>query len=180
LQLCGRAHYLATSKHLESRTQLDEPAECASGGDPFLLYKILYSLFFPPVRILCALSLESRKIYRNGLDAGPMEFQFLRPRGCLTNQFRTPSLCFGVIGKTPGLISRNKFVKQIFVFIGHRGNVLARGYSIFPLLRCQGVWNNTCTQFSLSQILFQNPKNYSLGGSSMILLSFLMPFDGSF
>jgi len=34
---------------------------------------------------------------------------------------------------------------------------------IFPLLRCQGTWNRICTQLSLSQILFQNPKNYSLG-----------------
>jgi hypothetical protein len=30
------------------------------------------------------------------------------------------------------------------------------------LLKCQGVWNKTCTQLSLSQILIQNPKNYSL------------------
>ena len=57
----------------------------------------------------------------------------------------------------------NNFVKQIFVFIGHCKNVLARCDSIFPLLRCQAVWNKTCTQLSLSQILFQNPKNYSLG-----------------
>ena len=41
------------------------------------------------------------KKYQLGLGAGPLEFQFLRPRGCLTNPFRTMSLCFGVIGKTP-------------------------------------------------------------------------------
>ena len=41
--------------------QLEEPVECASGDDPLLLYKILYLLFFPLVRILCALRLESRK-----------------------------------------------------------------------------------------------------------------------
>jgi len=41
--------------------QLDEPVECASGGDPLLLYKILHLLFFPLERILCALDLESRK-----------------------------------------------------------------------------------------------------------------------
>jgi len=35
--------------------------------------------------------------------------------------------------------------------------------SIFPLLRCQGVMNKMYTQLSLSQILFQNAKNYSLG-----------------
>ena len=48
------------------------------------------------------------------------------------------------------------------VCIGHRDNALARCDSIFPLLMHQGVWNKTCTQFSFSQILFQNPKNYSL------------------
>jgi len=51
LQLCGRAHYRATRKNLDSRTQLDEPAERASGGDPLLLYRILHLLFFPLVRI---------------------------------------------------------------------------------------------------------------------------------
>ena len=58
---------------------------------------------------------------------------------------------------------RNNFVKKIFFCIGHRDNVLARCDSIFPLLRCQGVWNKTGTQLSLSQIVFQNTKNYSLG-----------------
>jgi hypothetical protein len=51
LQFCGRAHYRATSKNIDSRTQLEEPAECASGSYPFLLYKILH---FPLVRILFA------------------------------------------------------------------------------------------------------------------------------
>ena len=50
-----------------------------------------------------------------------------------------------------------------FVCIGHRDKVLARRDSIYPLFRCQGLWNKTCTQLSLSQILFQNPTNYSLG-----------------
>jgi len=61
LQLCGRAHYRATRNSLESRTQLDEPVECALGGDPVLLYKVLHLLFFRLVRILGALRLESRK-----------------------------------------------------------------------------------------------------------------------
>jgi len=111
-------------KNLESRTQLDEPAECASGGDPLLFYKILHLLFFSLVRILCALRLEWKKNYQHGLDAGPLELQFIRPRGCLTNPFKTLSLCFGVTGKTPGLISRINFVKKKFVCIGHRDNVL--------------------------------------------------------
>jgi hypothetical protein len=112
LQLSGRAHYSATRKNLDSRTQLDESAECASGGHQLLLYKILHLLFFPLVRILCALRLESRKNYQHGLDVGPLEFQFLRPSLCLTNTFRTLSLCCGVIGKTQHLISRNNFVKK--------------------------------------------------------------------
>jgi hypothetical protein len=36
---------------------------------------------------------------------------------------------------------------------------LARHDLIFPLLRCQGVWNKMCTQLSISQILFQNLQN---------------------
>jgi len=185
LQLCGRVHYRATRKNLESRTQLDEPVECASGSDPLLLYIILHLLFFPLVRIIYALFLESRKKlstwsccgtigisdyslrveknYQHGLVAGPLEFQFLRPRGYPTNPFRTLSLCFGVIEKTPGLISFNNFVQIFFVCIGHCDNVLARCDSIFLLLRCQTVWNKMCTQLSLSQILFHNLKNYSLG-----------------
>jgi len=75
LQVCGRAHFRGTRKNLESRTQLDQPVECASGGDPLLLYKILHLPFFPLVRIVCALRLESReKNYQHGLDAGPWEF----------------------------------------------------------------------------------------------------------
>jgi len=84
------------------------------------------------------------KSYQHSLDLEPLEFWFLRSRGCLTNPFRTLSLCFGVKGKTPGLNSRKNFVKKKkFVCIGHRDNVLARCVSIFPLLRCQGVWNKT-------------------------------------
>ena len=60
-----------------------------------------------------------KKNYQHGLDAGPLEFQFLQLRGCLTKPFRTLSLYFRVTGKTPGLISRNNFVKKIFVCIGH-------------------------------------------------------------
>ena len=92
--------------------QLDESIECVLGGDLLPLYEFQHFLVFPMVRVFCALRLESRKKYQHGLDVGPLEFQFLRPRGCLTNPFRTLSLCFGVTGKTPGLISRNNFVKK--------------------------------------------------------------------
>ena len=142
--------------------QLDKPVECTSGCDPLLLYKILHILFVPLVRILCALCLESRKNYQHGLGAGPLKFQFLRLRKYLTNPFRNLSLCFRVTGKhyvsSPVII----LWKKIFLCIGHHDNVLARCDSIFPLLRCQEVWDKMCTQLSLSQILFQNLKNYSL------------------
>jgi hypothetical protein len=36
-----------------------------------------------------------------------------------------------IIGKTPGPISLNNFVKEIFVCIGHRDDILARFDSIF-------------------------------------------------
>ena len=52
--------------------------------------------------------------YQHDLDVGPLEFQFLWPRGCLANPFRTLSLSFRVIGKTSVLISSNNFVKKIF------------------------------------------------------------------
>jgi len=63
LQLRGRTHYRATRKNLESRTQLDEPSEWASGGDLLLLYKILHLLFFlSGTNSLCNTRCESKKI----------------------------------------------------------------------------------------------------------------------
>jgi hypothetical protein len=55
-------------------------------------------------------AMRVEKNYQHGLDAGPLKFQFLRLRGCLINPFRSLSLSYGVIGKTPGLFSRNNFV----------------------------------------------------------------------
>jgi len=52
---------IVTRKNLDSRTQLDEPAECASAGETLLIYKILHLMFSLLVRIFCALHLESRK-----------------------------------------------------------------------------------------------------------------------
>ena len=59
-------------------------------------------------------ALRVEKNYQYGLDVGPLEFQFLRPQGSLTRPFRTLSLCFGVIGRTPGLIFRNNCVTKNF------------------------------------------------------------------
>ena len=59
--------------------------------------------------------LRVEKSYQHDLDTTPLEFQFLRPRGCLTNPFTTLTFSFGVIDRTSGLISRNNFVKKICV-----------------------------------------------------------------
>ena len=131
----GRRIIVQQKKNLESRTQLDEPAECTSGGDPLLLQNSAFTLSLW-YEFFVHYALRVEKNYQHGLNLGPLEFQFLRPRGRLTNPFTTLSLCFGVIGKTPGLISHNNFVKKS-VCIGHRDNVLARCDSIFPLFRCQ-------------------------------------------
>ena len=101
--------------------------------------------------------------YQHDLDVGPLEFQFPRPRGCLTNTFRTLSLCFRVIGKTPDLSSPVTILLKNIVCIGHRDNVLARCDSIFPLLRCQGAWNKTCTQLSFPKSSLRIRKTTVLG-----------------
>ena len=150
-------------KNLKSRTQLDEPLECTSGSDPLLLYKILHLLFFPLLRILCSLCLESRKNYQHGLDVGPLEFQFLWPRECLTKPFRTLSLCFGVISKTPGLISHNNFVKK---FLSASAIVIMSWQDVTHSSLCSGVkecGTKRAHNFLFFQILFQNLKNYSPG-----------------
>jgi hypothetical protein len=95
-------------------------------------------------------ALRVGKNYQHDLDAEPLEFQFLRPRRCLTNPFRTLPRCFGVTAKTPGLISRNNFINIFFLSASAIAIMSwARCDSIFPLLRCQGVWNKTRTQLSL-------------------------------
>ena len=121
-----------------------------------------FTVFPSGMNSLCTTPWESKN-YQPGLNVGPLEFQFLQPSGCLTNPFRSLLFCFGVIGKTPGLFSHKGFVKKIFVCIRHHDNVLARRDVIFPLLRCKILWNKTCTQLSLSQLLFQNLKNCSIG-----------------
>ena len=157
----GRAHYRVTRKYLDRRTQLDERVECASAGGPLLFPHLL---FFPPARILCALRLESRKKNKHGLDAGPLEFQFLRPRGCLTTPYRTLSFCFGVTGKRPGLISRNNFVKNI---LSASAIAIMSWQDVIRSSLCSGVkecgTKRAHNFLSPSQILFQNPTNYSLG-----------------
>ena len=70
------------------------------------------------------------------LVGGPWKFQFLRSRGCLINPIRTLSLCFGVTGKTPGLISRNNFIKK---FLSASAIAIMSGQDVTPSSLCSGV-----------------------------------------
>jgi hypothetical protein len=80
LQLCGQVHHRATGKkNLESRTQLEELVECASGDNPLFLYKILHLLFFLWYKFFVHYDMGVEKYYQHGLDVGPLKFQFLRP-----------------------------------------------------------------------------------------------------
>ena len=78
----------------------------------FIKFCIYCSSIWYKFFVLYALRVENN--YQHALDVVLLEFQFLWPRGYLTNPFRTLSLCFRVIGKTPGLISHNNFVKKNF------------------------------------------------------------------
>jgi len=162
LQLWGPAHYRATRKYLDSRTQLDVPVECASGGDPLLLHEIMHLLCFHLVRILCALRLESKKYINMALMRGLWNFSFfcrgyVSPTHSEFRRFVSGSQAKHQVS-SPVIILLQKYLSASAIAI-----MSWQDNSIFPLLRCQGVWNKTCTQLSLSQILFQNPKNYSLG-----------------
>ena len=69
--------------------------------------------FFPSgMYSLCTTSWRDEKNYQHGLGVGLVELELFRPRGFLTNPFRTLLFFFGVMDKTPGLISRNDFVKK--------------------------------------------------------------------
>ena len=163
LQLCGRAHYCATRKNLDSRTQLDEPVECTSGGNQLLLYKILHLLFFlSGTNSLCTTPWESKKIINIVLMHNVWNFSFFGREDVSPTH---SELCHFVSGSQAKhqVSSPIKSLLKNFVCISHHNNALARRDSVFLLLRCQGVWNKTCIQLSLSQILFQNLKNYSLG-----------------
>jgi len=161
--LVGRCIIVQLEKLLRAESRWTNPLNALQEVIHYSFIKFCVYRFSLWYEFLVHYALRVEKNYQHGLDAGPLEFQFLQLMGCLTNPLKTLSFSFRVTGKTPVLISHNNFVKKFFVCIGHHDNVLARCASIFPLLRCQGVWSKTCTQLSLFQILFQNLRNYSVG-----------------
>ena len=78
----------------------------------YLFIKFCIYCFSPCYELFVHCASRFEKNYQHDLDAGPLEFQFLPPRRYLTNPLRILSLCFGIVGKTPSLISRNNFVKK--------------------------------------------------------------------
>jgi len=144
-------------KILERKSQLDEPLNPLQEAIYCSFIKFCIFSFSFWCEFFVHLRPESRKNYQHGLDAGRLECQFLQPRGCLTKPFRTLSIFFGVIGKTPGFMSRNNFVKKNFVCIGHRDNVLARRDSDLPFAQVsRSVEQNVHTIFP-----FPNPLSES-------------------
>ena len=93
---------------------------------------------------LCTTHWQSKN-YQPSLDAGPLEFQFLWPRGCLTNPLRTLLFCFGVIGKTPGLFSYNSCVKK---FLSASVITIKSWQEVIQSSLCSGVkeCKTTCAQ----------------------------------
>jgi len=138
-----------------------------------------FTVFPSGTNYLCTTPWESKKYYQHGLDAGPLEFQFLRPRRCLTNPFRTLSLCFGVIGKTPGLISRSNFVENI---LSASAIAIMSWQDMTRSSLCAGV--KECGTKVAHNFLFPKSsfriRRTTVWGCSKILLLFLMRFYGHF
>ena len=151
--------------------------EFVSGDNPLLFIKFCIYCLFPVIRILCALCFEIQKMYQHDCDARPLEFHFLLPRECLTNPFRALSLCVGVIGKTPGLISSNRFVKK---FLSASAKAITSWQDVTRTFFCSGA--EECGTKLAHNFLFHKSsfriEELMSQGCSKIFLSFLMRFDG--
>jgi hypothetical protein len=120
--------------------------ECASGGNALFLYKILHLLFFPLVKIICALRLESRKKLSTWSSCGTFGISVSLADRMSHPPIQNLSLCFGVIGITPDLISCNNFVKKIAI-------AKISWQDVTRYFLCSGVKEcrtKTCTRLSLS------------------------------
>jgi len=179
LQLCGRAHHRATRKISKSECGWTNPSNALQEAIRYSFIKLCISCFYLWYEFFVHYALRVEKNYRHDLDAGPLEFQFLRPRGCLTNPFRNLSLCFGVIDKTPGLISRNNFVKKR---LSASAIAIMSWQDVTRSSLCSGV--KECGTKRAHNFLFLNPLSESeelqSWGCSQSLVSFFMRFEGHF
>jgi len=97
--------------------------------------KFCICCFFRWYEFFVHYALRFEKMYQHDCDARPLEFHFLVPRECLANPFRALSLCVGVISKTPGLISSNKFVKK---FLSASTNAITSWQDVTWSFFCSG------------------------------------------
>jgi hypothetical protein len=163
LQLCGRPHYRAQQKKI-SRTErswtnpLNELQEAIHYSFiKFCIYS--FSLWY---EFFVHYALRVEKIINMILMRDLWNFSFFGREDVSPTH---SELCRFVLGSqanhqvsSPVIVLLKKFLSALVIAI------MSWQYdSIFPLLRCQGVRNKMYTYLSLSQILFQNAKNYSLG-----------------
>jgi len=153
---------IATRKNLKSRTQLDEPIECPLEAIHYSFIKFCIYCFSLWYEFFLHNALRVEKIINMALMRDLWNFSFCG-RGDVSLTHSELLLCFGVISKTPGLMSHNNIVKKMFVCIGHHDNVLARCDSIFPLFRCQEVWNKRAHNFVFSKFFFRIRRTTVLG-----------------
>jgi hypothetical protein len=168
LQICGRVHHRATRKISRAERSLTNLLNALQGAIHYSFIKSCIYCFSLWYEFFVHYALRVEKNYQHGPDAGPLEFQFLRLRGCLANPFRTLSLCFEVIGKTPGSISRDNFVKKMFVSIGHCDDVLARFNLPFAQVS-KSVEQNVHTTFFFPNPLSESEELLSWGCSKILL-----------
>ena len=157
---------------------MDEPAEWFFRRGSITPLQNSAFTFFHLVRILCALPLESRKkIINMFLMRDLWNFNFFDRGDASPNPFRTLSLCFGVMGKTPGPISRSKFVKK--KKLPASAIAIVSWLDILFAQVSRSVEQNVHTTFSFLNPLSESEELQSWE-SSKILLSFFLRFDGHF
>ena len=106
------------------------------GAIHYSFIKFCIYCFFLWYKFFLHYALRVEKNYQHGLDAGPLEFQFLWPRGCLTNPSRTLLLCSRVTGKMSGLFSRDNFVK---IFLSASAIAIMSWHDVTRSSLCSGV-----------------------------------------
>ena len=147
----------------QEEKNLEGTVECDSGGNILLLYKVLHFLFFPLAWILCALCLMIEKIINMVLMRDLRKFSFFG-RGEVSPTHS--ELCWFVSGSqakhqvsSPIMILLKKFLSASTIAIISWQDVTWS--TLFSGVKECGT--KRAHNFLFSQILFQNPRNYSLG-----------------
>jgi hypothetical protein len=84
-QFFGRAQYRATEKISRAERSWTNPLNALQKAIHYTFLKFCIYCFSLWYEFFVHYALRVEKNYQYGLHAGPLELQFLRPRGCLTN-----------------------------------------------------------------------------------------------